>query len=192
MIGSFSVARKSQFDASVRDLNSFESAIVGRDNTGSMKTIKPLLLGISCVTILTTLTGCVIAIGTERHSHSKSPEIAVTDSADAATIAEIDAAGRLSFDSGRVTALSQIAERDSLSKSVQVHLVNTTYRRLSFDNSKVEVLSKIIARSDFCDATRHAIVSQLNKLSFDNHRQQILQQISARLKKSSTETEAAH
>ncbi len=159
-----------------------------------MKTIKYLLLGISCATIITTFTGCVVAIGsgTGKHDHPSPPPIVVTDSADAATIAEIDAAGRLNFDSGRVATLSQIAERNALGKTAQVHLVNTTYKRLSFDNSKTEVLSKIVARADFCDATRHAIVSQLNKLSFDSSRQQILQQISERLKHSANETPAAH
>jgi hypothetical protein len=106
----------------------------------------------------------------------------VTDSADAATIAEINAAAKLSMDNDKTHALGQIAERATLAVPVQVHLVNTTYRCLSFDNNRTHVLGKIIARSDFCDATRHAIVSQLGKLSFDNNRQYILQQINDRLK----------
>ncbi len=127
-------------------------------------------------------TGCVIAIGTGKDNPPPPPAVVVTDSADAATIAEIDAAARLGMDNDRTHSLGQIAERATLAVPVQVHLVNVTYRSLSFDNNRTHVLGKIIARADFCDATRHAIVSQLNKLSFDNNRQYVLQQINERLK----------
>jgi hypothetical protein len=146
-----------------------------------MKIIKLLLTGISVVALTTILTGCVIAIGTGKETTSP-PAVVVTDSADAATIAEIDAAAKLNLDNGRTHALTQIAERDSLATPVQVHLVNVTYRCLDFDNNKTHVLAKIVARKDFCDATRHAIVSQLHKLSFDNNRQHILHQINERMK----------
>ncbi len=143
--------------------------------------IKQLLLGISVIALTTILTGCVIAIGTGKETTSP-PAVVVTDSADAATIAEIDAAARLSMDSAKTSALTQIAERGPLAAPVQVHLVNVAYRSLSFDSNKTHVLSKIVARPDFCDATRHAIVSQLNKLSFDSNRQHILHLINERLK----------
>lgn len=128
------------------------------------------------------LTGCVIAIGTGKETTPAPPAVVVTDSADAATIAEIDAAARLSMDSAKTSALTQIAERGPLAAPVQVHLVNVAYRSLSFDSNKTHVLSRIVARPDFCDATRHAIVSQLNKLSFDSNRQHILHLINERLK----------
>lgn len=133
------------------------------------------LLGLGMV-----LTGCVVAIGTGKENSS--PAVVVADSADAATLAEIDAAARLNMDGGRTAALLQIAERGVLAKSVQVHLVNTAYRRLTMDGSKLQLLGRVIAHPDFGDAARHAIVSQLHKLSFDSSRQQILQQISERLK----------
>lgn len=128
------------------------------------------------------LTGCVIAIGTGKDNPPPPPAVIVTDSADAATIAEINAAAQLSMDNNKTHALTQIAERSSLAVPVQVHLVNVTYRSLSFDSNKTHVLTKIIARADFCDATRHAIVSQLHKLSFDSNRQHLLGQINERLK----------
>lgn len=143
--------------------------------------IKPVFLGLTLLSATLTLTGCVIAIGTGKETTSP-PAVVVTDSAEAATIAEINAAARLNMDNGRTAAFLQIAERGTLAVPVQVHLVNVTYRSLSFDNNKAQILAKIIARPDFSDATRHAIVSQLNKLSFDNNRQQILQQINERLK----------
>jgi hypothetical protein len=59
--------------------------------------------------------------------------------------------------------------------------VNVTYRALSFENNKVQVLSKVIARPDFCDPVRSALVSQLNLLTFDSNRQMLLNQINERL-----------
>jgi hypothetical protein len=142
------------------------------------------LFGFGLLSITVALTGCVVAIGSGSRGPDRPapPAIVVSDSADAATIAEIDAAAHLHMDNAKTSALAQIAERGSLAVPVQVHLVNVAYRSLSFDNNKTHVLSKVIARPDFCDATRHAIVSQLNKLSFDNNRQHVLHQINERLK----------
>jgi len=143
------------------------------------------ILGLGLVATVVTLTGCVVAIGSSRGVPARPPAppaVVVTDSGEAATIAEIDAAAHLNVDDDRAHALAQIAERGTLAVPVQVHLVNTAYRSLNLADNKTQVLSKIIARPDFNDATRHAIVSQLNRLSFDNNRQQILQQINERLK----------
>lgn len=130
------------------------------------------------------LSGCVVAIGTGKSQNPPppAPTVVITDSADVATVAEIDAARQLNFDNARTHALAQIAERPALSTPVQVHLINVAYRSLDFENNKVHVLAKMIARPDFSDATRQAIVSQLSKLSFDNNRQLLLQKINERLK----------
>ena len=150
-----------------------------------MKTAsKPALLGLGLLSIALAFTGCVVSIGGGSHAPERHdpPMVVVTDSADAATIAEIDAAAQLNMDNDRTHALGQIAERGTLAVPVQVHLVNVAYRSLNFDNNKTHVLTKIIARADFCDGTRNAIVSQLSKLSFDSNRQLVLQQINERLK----------
>jgi hypothetical protein len=142
-----------------------------------MKTfiVPTLLLGITAV-----LTGCVgIEIG--NRSSSPTPPVIVT-SADAATVAEIDAAGRLDFDSSRTATLTQIASRPGLSPTAQVHLVNTAYRRVQFSDSKVAVLRAVIANPDFSDAARHAIVSQLQNLRFDSNKQAVLNELNQRLK----------
>jgi len=142
------------------------------------------LFGFGLLFITVALTGCVVAIGSGSRGPEQPPAVVVTDSADAATIAEIDAAAHLSMDNAKTSALTQIAERGAMAVPVQIHLVNVTYRSLSFDGNKTHVLSKIVARPDFCDATRHAIVSQLNKLSFDSNQQHILHLINERLKAS--------
>ncbi len=130
------------------------------------------------------LAGCVdLNIASRRSPNSPVVVWAppVLDTADAATIAEIDAAARLSFDSAQLPSLKQIAERDRLSPAVQVHLVNVGYRCLNFEKSKVALLRVMIANRSFCDATRHAIVTQLGSLSFDSNKQAILREINQRL-----------
>jgi hypothetical protein len=127
------------------------------------------------------LTGCVgVSIGSRRPPDPPAPPVLVA-SADAATVAEIDAAARLSFDSSRLEALNRIAQRSDLSPTAQVHLVNVGYRCLSFENSKVALLRAVIANPLFCDATRHAIVTQLGSLSFDNNKQTVLNELNSRV-----------
>lgn len=153
-------------------------------NRQLMKTLNLLVL---VLLTLTLNTGCVVSIGGRSHAPvppappPAPPPVVVTNPADAATVAEIDAAAQLNMDSARTQALSQIAGRPSLGVPVQVHLINVTYRCLNFESSKMQVLQQIIARPDFSDGTRHAIVSQLNSLSFDSNRQAILGQINSRL-----------
>lgn len=130
------------------------------------------------------LSGCVVSVGSRVQappSPPPPPTIVVSDPGQAATIAEIDAAAHFNMDSSRTQALGQIAERPNLAPPVQVHLINTTYRCLQFDSSKVAILQKIIARPDFCDATRHAIVTQLGRLGFESSKQALLNQINQRL-----------
>jgi hypothetical protein len=64
---------------------------------------------------------------------------------------------------------------------VQVHLINTAYHRLQFDRSKVHILRKMIARPDFCDTTRHAIVSQMGRVGCESSKQDLLNRINQRV-----------
>jgi hypothetical protein len=138
-----------------------------------MKTL--CILGAVAVTVLT---GCVgIAIG----RRGVPPPPAVESTAAAATIAEIDAAARLSFDNQKLQCLKQIAQRRELPPVAQVHLVNVGYSCLAFDNQKVDLLRAVIANPDFSDSARHAVVSQLDKLSFDNQQAEILRLINQRV-----------
>ena len=144
--------------------------------------MKRMLLVIGLATMTASITGCVVSIGSGTHTRSSPPPpVVVTDSPEAATIAEIDAASKLNLDSSRLQALTQIAERPSLGQAAQVHLVNVAFRNLNFDSSKVLLLSKVITRQDFGDATRHAIVSQLDQLSFESSKQTVLGQINERM-----------
>lgn len=132
--------------------------------------------------------GCVVSVGgrstppPELPPSAPPPPVVTPDPGDNATIAEINAAGRLSFDAGRTEALVTIAQRPGLSPRAQVHLVNVAYTCLSFDDAKLAVLRALIAGPNFGDPARHAIVTQLNRLSFDANRQAILRDINERMK----------
>ncbi len=154
--------------------------------------MKRLLFPLGLAVVASGLMGCVVSIGgrtqtSPPHNVPPPPPVVVTDPGQAATISEIDAAAQLNMDSARTHALSQLAERPNLSPPVQIHLINVAYRCLSFENSKVHVLQKMIARPDFCDATRQAIVSQLGQLSFESNKQDLLNRINQRLTQAATQ-----
>lgn len=151
--------------------------------------MKRTLFSLGLAVMASTLTGCVVSIGGRTQASPPAPPptfpppptVVVSDPGQAATVAEIDAAAHFNMDSSRTHALGQIAERPDLAPPVQVHLINTTYRCLQFDSSKVAILQKMIARPDFCDATRHAIVTQLGRLGFESSKQDLLTRINQRL-----------
>jgi hypothetical protein len=99
---------------------------------------------------------------------------------DSATIAEIDAASKLKFDSTRVGAMSAIAQRSDLTPAAQVHLVEAALRCLDFENSKVNILQTLIDNRAFCRAAKESILVQLDKLSFENNRKAIFEAINHR------------
>lgn len=133
------------------------------------------------------LTGCVVSIGGEgkstRHEVPKPPPpivVVPANTDDAATIAEIDAIGKLNFDAGKVTALKNIAVRRPLAAPVQIHLVNTTLSCLSFDAGKVEVLKVLIENPEFSPGAKEAILRQMERLAFDGSRSAVLEAIQKR------------
>lgn len=133
------------------------------------------------------LSGCVVSIGggggkSRQESPKPPPPVVVmpANTEDAATLAEIDAAAKLSFDAGKVTALKNVALRPTLTPPAQVHLINTTLRTLDFDVGKVEVLKTLITNPAFSPAAKEAMLRQLERLEFDNSRTQILQAVQER------------
>jgi len=100
------------------------------------------------------------------------------------TIAEIDAVGKLPFDSDREQGYKRIAERQGLSPEVQVHLVEAALGRLSFDNAKEGVLLTLIENPDFSSAAERTILEKLDKLAFANSKKKILKAISDRKNRS--------
>jgi len=96
------------------------------------------------------------------------------------TIAEIDAVGKLSFDSDRKQGYERIAERQGLSPEAQVHLVEAVLGKLSFDNAKEDVLLMLIENPDFSSDAERTILDKLDKLAFASSKKRILKAISDR------------
>ena len=121
------------------------------------------------------LNGCFVIVDEE----TRGPGGPVTHFPDD-TIAEIDAVGKLSFDSDREDGYKRIAARQGLSPDAQVHLVEAALGRLSFDNAKEDVLLTLIENPNFSSAAERAILKKLDKLAFPSNKKRILKAISDR------------
>lgn len=121
------------------------------------------------------LGGCIVIVDEETREPSGSGIHSPDD-----TIAEIDAVGKLSFDSDREQGYERIAARQGLSAEAQVHLVEAALGRLSFDNAKEDVLLTLIENPDFSRAAERTILEKLDRLAFANSKKKILKAISDR------------
>ncbi len=99
---------------------------------------------------------------------------------DAIACAEIDAAGKLNFDSSQVTALKRIAQRTELSSISQAHLVSVTFHQLRFSSSQMMVLQSLINNPSFANAAKQGILANLSRMSFDSDRLTLLRMINDR------------
>jgi len=115
--------------------------------------------------------GCVIFVGEETRGHRGGSD---------ATIAEIDAVGKLSFDSERKDGYERIAERQGLSPGAQVHLVEAVLGKLSFDNAKEQVLLTLIENPGLCTAAEREILERIDRLAFESSKKKILKAMSDR------------
>lgn len=115
--------------------------------------------------------GCDVFVGGETRR---------TRDGSGATIAEIDAVSRLSFDSERKTGYERIAAREGLGAAAQVHLVGAVLDSLSFDNAKEQVLLTLIENPDFCSAAKRRILERIDSLAFESSKKKILDAIGLR------------
>jgi len=122
------------------------------------------------------LAGCVVIVNEESRGPD-GPEVYIPDDE---TIVEIDAVGKLPFDSDRKQGYERIASREGLSAEAQVHLVDAALGKLSFDNAKEEVLLKLIENPDFSREAERTILEKLDKLAFSSSKKKILKAISDR------------
>ncbi|MBI5387737.1 MAG: hypothetical protein HZA90_24005 [Verrucomicrobia bacterium] len=145
--------------------------------------MKHLIASLVGIVAVGTWSGCVgISVGNRevKNPQGPPPVIVVSEPADKATLAEIDAAGGLTFDNARADTLRTIAQRPNLVPPAQVHLANTAFKRLDFDPSKVSVLLALIQNPAFSPPAKQTIMAQLNKLPFDRDRQTLLAAVNAR------------
>ena len=122
------------------------------------------------------LAGCVVIVN-EKSRGPDEPEVYIPDDE---TIVEINAVGKLPFDSDRKQGYERIASREGLSPEAQVHLVDAALGKLSFDNAKEEVLLKLIENPDFSREAERTILEKLDKLAFTSSKNKILKAISDR------------
>ena len=121
------------------------------------------------------LGGCIFIVDEETRGPGRPGTYPPDD-----TIAEIDAVGKLSFDSDREQGYERIAARQGLSAEAQVHLVEAALGRLSFDNAKEDVLLTLIENPDFSSDAERTILEKLDKLAFANSKKKVLKAISDR------------
>ena len=133
--------------------------------------MKNSLIVVELVASVLCVGGCVIFVGEETRGHRGGSD---------ATIAEIDAVGKLSFDSERKDGYERIAERQGLSPGAQVHLVEAVLGKLSFDNAKEQVLLTLIENPGLCTAAEREILERIDRLAFESSKKKILKAMSDR------------
>ena len=133
--------------------------------------MKNSLIVVGLVVSVLCVGGCVVFVSEETRR---------TRGGSDATIAEIDAVGKLSFDSERKDGYERIAERQGLSPGAQVHLVEAVLGKLSFDNAKEQVLLTLIENPDFCSVAEREILERIDRLAFESSKKKILKAISDR------------
>jgi len=133
--------------------------------------MKNSLIVVELVVSMLCVGGCVIFVGEETRGHRGGSD---------ATIAEIDAVGKLSFDSERKKGYERIAAREGLAATAQVHLTEAVLSKLSFDNAKEQVLLNLIDNPDFCSAAEREILERIDALAFESSKKKVLKAISDR------------
>ena len=141
-----------------------------------MKTMNRSLLVFGLFVSAICIGGCVFIVDDE----TRGPSGRGVYSPDDGTIAEIDAVGKLPFDSDREQGYKRIASREGLSPDVQIHLVEAALGRLSFDNARENVLLTLIGNPDFSRAAERVILEKLDRLAFASSKNRILKAISDR------------
>lgn len=124
------------------------------------------------------LSGCLVIVDDETRSPKERP--GGPPEPTERTIAEIDAVGKLAFDSDKRQGYKRIAGRVGISPDAQVYLVTAVFARLVFENAKEDVLLTLISNPSFSDAAEQVILEKLDRLPFENSKQKILKAISAR------------
>ena len=133
--------------------------------------MKNSLIVVELVVSMLCVGGCTVFVGEETRRTRGGSE---------ATIAEIDAIGKLSFDSERKKGYEHIAARDGLTAAAQVHLVEAVLGKLSFDNAKEQVLVTLIENPDFSGGAEREILERIDRLAFESSKKNVLKAISDR------------
>lgn len=107
-------------------------------------------------------------------------EIIHVPAEDPATIAEIDAARKFTFDSDRERVLRQIAQRRPLCPAVQPHLVNVAVECMTFDSGREAVLLALVRNPYFSNQGKVRVLERLDGFTFDSGRSRVMDAINRR------------
>jgi len=136
--------------------------------------MKRQLLIAGLVSVAAWVNGCIVI-----HTEEEPCRPVVVEPGDA-TIREIDAVSRLSFDHDRQEGYERIARRDGLSDGAQVYLIEAVLKHLSFSNAQVSVLLTLVDNPCFSAAGEAALLDRLDRLAFEHEKRKILDAVSAR------------
>lgn len=139
--------------------------------------MRTLLLAAILISTLVWSTGCVVVVKEEK-KYPPVPDVVCVPT-DAA-VEEIDAVGKLSFESGRLEGYQRISSRRRLDDTVQAYLVEAIFDKLSFESSREAALMTLIKNPDFSLTGRQAILNHLERLSFESTKTRILRAIDKR------------
>jgi hypothetical protein len=131
-----------------------------------------LLAGLVAATVW--LNGCIVI-----HTEEEPCRPVVVEPGNA-TIREIDAVSRLSFDHDRKEGFERIARRDGLADGAQVYLIEAVFEHLAFSNAQVSVLLTLVDNPSFGPAAEAALLDRLDRLAFEHDKRKILDAIDAR------------
>ena len=139
--------------------------------------MRTLLLTAMLVSSLFWTTGCVVVVKEEK-KYPPPPDVVCVPT-DAA-VEEIDAVGKLTFESDKLQGYRRIAARHNLDETVQAYLVEVIFDKLSFESSKEAALMTLIKNPCFSLTARQAILNNLERLSFESTKARILRAIDER------------
>lgn len=139
--------------------------------------MRTLRLATMLISILVWSSGCLVVVKEEKR-YPPAPDVVCVPT-DAA-VEEIDAVGKLSFESGRTEGYQRIAARRNLDDTVQAYLVEAIFDKLSFESSKEAALMTLIKNPCFSLTARQAILNHLERLSFESTKTRILRAVDKR------------
>ena len=103
----------------------------------------------SLLILVTTLSGCVVAIG-NKGGTSTGSKPCKNRPASSGTYAEIDAAGRLMMEDSKMNVYRTIAKRD-LTVDERTYLIDSAMKNLMMENNKEEILMTLAKKPPVCD-----------------------------------------
>ena len=148
------------------------------DYDGKEREMRTIVLAVGAIFVVLISGGCLEDISTGYNDLTEG--WFVGDTALAATIAEIDAVGKLHSDSGKYEGFKAIAGREPLRAEAQVHLVKPVFKSLYSESDAEDVLVTLIDNPSFSCAAKLAILRRLDNLSSESGKMAILKAINER------------